>query len=104
VEEQRLVKASVGGHVVQIEVREPADPEVDVKIGDVLSFDGVVDSIEAIAASIDGLLKRVSPKRATVELGFDVGVETGGLTALLVKGKGSATLTVTLEWERADGP
>jgi len=43
-------------------------------------------------------LARVKPDKAIVEFGVDVAVEGGGLTALLVKGKGTATLTVTLEW------
>jgi hypothetical protein len=44
----------------------------------------------------------VRPDRGTVEFGIDVGVESGALTALVVKGTGTATLKVTLEWERSD--
>jgi hypothetical protein len=95
-----VVKADVGGHTMQVEVRKSADREQDVKIGDVLSFEGVANSVEAIATSISGVLQRVSPKRASVEFGVDVGVESGALTAMLVKGTGTATLKITLEWEK----
>ena len=43
-------------------------------------------------------LARVKPDHATVEFGVDASVEAGGLTALIVKGTGSATLKITLEW------
>lgn len=99
-DEQDIARAEVNGQVVQLEVRKSEDPEVDVSIKDVLSFDGVTDSIQAIAASIESLLSRVSPNHASVELGFDIGVESGALTALLVKGTGSATIKVTLDWQR----
>ena len=108
-----LVRADVGnGRIIQVEAR-PAtgDPEADVGIldrfraTDAMPFDGVTDSIEAIAERVTNALSRVRPDKAKVEFGIDVGVESGGLTALLVKGTGTATLKVTLEWESsAAGP
>lgn len=99
-----LVKADLGdGRIIAVEVQN-VDPEMPVGIGDTLSFDGVGDSIEAIAQRITGSLQRINPKRASVEFGVDVGVESGALTALLVKGTGTATLKVTLEWERTTQP
>jgi hypothetical protein len=98
--EHALVKAELGdGRVVQVEVRTEGDPEADVGIQDVLSFDGVVDSIEAITKKVTSALRSAAPDRATVEFGVDIGVEAGGLTALIVKGSGTATLKITLEWE-----
>jgi hypothetical protein len=47
-------------------------------------------------------LKAVEPHRATVEFGMDLSVGAGGLTGLLAKASGSATLTVTLEWSSGD--
>jgi hypothetical protein len=94
----RLVRADVGGgRIIQVEAR-TTDPEADVGIGDVLSFQGVVDSIEAIAESMTAALAKVKPDKATVEFGVDVGVEAGAITSLLVKGTGKATLTITLQW------
>jgi hypothetical protein len=97
-----LVKVDLGdGRLVAIEALN-VSPEQPVGIGDVLSFDGVERSIEAIAARMSAALERVRPDRGTVEFGIDVGVESGALTALVVKGTGTATLKVTLEWERSD--
>jgi len=101
-EETRVVKADLGdGVVVHVEVHEPLETEADVSIDDVLAFDGVGRAIEAISSKVVGSLKKAQPDRAVVELGLDLAVEAGTLTALIAKGKGSAALTVTLEWTSA---
>jgi len=69
----------------------------DVAFG-ALSFDGVAKTIEGLAAAIDGALKQAKPKKAKVELGLELAVKSGQLTALLVEGSGKADLTITLEW------
>jgi hypothetical protein len=96
-----LVKVDLGGgHVVAVEAHN-VNPEKPVGIADVLPFEGLSKSIEAIAERMTAVLDRARPDRAAVEFGIDVGVEPGGLTALIVKGTGTATIKVTLEWERA---
>jgi hypothetical protein len=104
-EDQALVRATLDhDQAIQIEVRSTGDPETDVGIfGETLSFQGFVDSLEAITRSVTAALRSAKPDRATVEFGLDVGVESGGLTALLVKGTGTATLKITLEWESEQG-
>jgi hypothetical protein len=98
-----LVKVDMGdGRLVTMEVRN-VNPERPVGIRDVLSFDGVAASIEAVADRVSGALDRVKPDRAAVEFGVDVGVESGMLTGLIAKGTGTATLKVTLEWQGAPG-
>ena len=62
------------------------------------AFKEVTDSIEGLARAMIGTLKKVKPQAATVEFGLQIGVEAGKLTALLVKGTGSANLKITLEW------
>ncbi len=62
------------------------------------NFDDVAKAIEGIAQSLAPTIERVKPKKASVEFGLEVGAETSGLTALLVKGSGTANLKVTLEW------
>ena len=95
-----LVKVDMGeGRVVAVEARN-VSPEQPVGIRDVLSFDGVADSIKAVADRVTAALDDVKPDRAAVEFGVDVAVESGALTGLIAKGTGSATLKVTLEWER----
>ncbi|HAC63147.1 MAG TPA: hypothetical protein DCF68_06300 [Cyanothece sp. UBA12306] len=67
-------------------------------VGDLLDFDGVTDAIEAIATSITGTFDKVKPKKAAVEFSLKIGVESGKLTSLLVKGTGEGNLKITLEW------
>ncbi len=103
-DKRNLIKARVGGQIVQVEVAGPpsGDQETDVGIKDVLSFDGLVDSLGAITEGVTSALQRIKPDKATLEFGVDVGVEAGALTALLVKGTGTATLKITLEWSASD--
>ena|ERR1700686_4183719 len=61
-------------------------------------FKEVTDTVESLARAMVGTLKKVKPRTATVEFGLQIGVESGKLTALLVKGTGNANLKITLEW------
>lgn len=70
-----------------------------VKSGDGLNFQEVTDSIEKICKTLVEPIKKAAPKKATVEFGLAVGLESGKLTALWVKGHGTAHLNITLEWE-----
>lgn len=65
---------------------------------DILPFKEVTDAIEGIAKAVVATLDKVSPRRASVEFGIEVGIESGKLTALIVKGSGTANLKITLEW------
>lgn len=62
------------------------------------AFKEVTDTVESLARAMIGTLKKVKPRTATVEFGLQIGVESGKLTALLVKGTGNANLKITLEW------
>ncbi len=62
------------------------------------SFAGVTQAIEGIATELKDSIDRVKPRKASLEFGLEVAVEAGQLTALLVKGSGTAHLTITLEW------
>jgi len=86
-------------HVILVEARCAGDREEDVGAGDLLAFDGVEQSITAISQRVMAALERARPDRASVEFGIDVTVESGGLTGLLAKGSGAATLRVTLSWD-----
>jgi hypothetical protein len=72
--------------------------EQDVAAMPALPFQEMLGAIEGIAQAITATIHRVSPRKAKVELGLEVGVEAGHLTALLVKGTGTASLKITLEW------
>ncbi len=85
------------GQLVQVEVTVPET--LEAVAFQAKSFDGVIGAIEGIAMAVQQALAKVKPKKATVELGLEVGVEAGQLTALLVKGTGKANLKVSLTWE-----
>ena len=65
------------------------------------SFKKLTDAIEGIAESIVMSLQKVKPKKASVEFGLEVALESGQLTALLVKGSGTSNLKITLEWSES---
>src|SRR5947209_12815798 len=60
-------------------------------------FKEVTDTVEGLAKALVTTLKKVKPRAASVEFGVQVGIESGKLTALLVKGTGNANLKITLE-------
>jgi hypothetical protein len=87
------------GTTVHVEARDLGGRQ---KVSDLrdLSFKNVMASVEALGGEIGRVLRRLEPQKATVELGFEVGAESGQLTALLVKGSGKANIKVTLEWSK----
>ncbi len=44
-------------------------------------------------------IQKVKPKKATLKFGMEIAVESGALTAVIVKGSGKANLEITFEWE-----
>jgi len=62
------------------------------------SFSNVTKAITSVAKEIAGAIESAKPKKASVEFGCDLAIESGQLTALIVKGSGTASLKVTLEW------
>ena len=54
--------------------------------------------IEPVVKSIRDMLGRVKPQKASVEFGIQLGLESGKLTACIVKGSTAANLKIILEW------
>jgi hypothetical protein len=89
----------------------PEDPEHDTSIldlfragndqseGHAFSFDDVTSSVTALAGAMTRALQAIAPDEGEIEFGIDIGVESGQLTSLLVKGSGNATLKVRLLWK-----
>ena len=93
---RRLVSARLSnGTVVKIE----ATPigEQKVAAGD-LTFEKAVKFIESIANDLKQPLERLTPQKATIKFGLELGIESGGLTAIIVKGTTTANLEISLEW------
>jgi NTP-dependent ternary system trypsin peptidase co-occuring protein len=99
-DDRELVPVELGDdRTVLVEVRRGSSGEEDVSALGRLPWDDIGDSIDAVTGKVQAALARAKPRRATVEFGLDIGLESGQLTSVLVKGSGSATLTITLEWE-----
>ncbi|HEX8074596.1 MAG TPA: CU044_2847 family protein [Thermoleophilaceae bacterium] len=97
---RRVVTAEIpDGPNVLVEVQAAGSKEADVGIADRFGFDAITDSVQAVAKQMSAGLDQVKPDRAAVEFGVDMTVESGGLSALIVKGAGTATIKVTLEWD-----
>ncbi len=61
-------------------------------------FENISATIQGIAQSLVTTMRKVKPRKGSVEFGLQVAVEAGKLTTLLVKGSGEASLKITLEW------
>jgi hypothetical protein len=95
------------GFVAQVETlsRGGIEPvrrgEQDVA-GRMPTFENVTGVVEGVATALAATFEKVRPRTASVEFELDFSVESGQLTALFVKGSGSGTLTVKLEWGTSD--
>ncbi|NJL40544.1 MAG: hypothetical protein HC899_30225 [Leptolyngbyaceae cyanobacterium SM1_4_3] len=84
------------GAVVKVEVASTGREDVGF---DVKQFQPVADMIEGIVQMIAAPIQKVKPKKATVKFGMELAIESGQLTAVIVKGSGKGNLEITLEWE-----
>ena len=103
-EVNQIVKTKLpNGAVIHVEAARLGSKEQDVAFDPrkALNFEGVANSLEGISDAIVLSLQKLKPHKATVEFGLQIGVESGQLTALIVKGSGTANLKITLEWEEA---
>jgi hypothetical protein len=92
-----IIPAQLDGDLIIHIQATPLGGEERVVAG-IPSFKEVTDAIEGIADAVVKTLKKTKPRSGSVEFGLEVGVESGKLTALLVKGTGTANLKITLEW------
>ncbi|WP_375514924.1 CU044_2847 family protein [uncultured Nostoc sp.] len=89
------------GKIIKVEVtpigEQPVSDETRV-------FKQATEIIKSIAEDVAGTLKDISqtvkPDKFSVKLGLQIGVESGQLTALIVKGTGTANLEITMEWSK----
>lgn len=86
--------------VTMLVVAQQVGPELVADDDVVARLGRVTGSIERVSAEMLGAVKRAAPDKATIELGFSLAIEQGQLVALFGKGKGEASITVTLEWEK----
>lgn len=68
-----------------------------------LDLSSVSETLEGVAAAVVAGLTKAAPTKVSVELAMEFAVKSGTLTALIVDGESSGSLTVTLEWEHGSG-
>jgi len=92
------------GAPVKVQVTGPESGDGMTSVG-LRDFDlgNALDAMAEIGSVVVDKFKAAKPRKATVELKLGFAVEAGKLTALLVGGKGEASLTVTLEWSERSG-
>jgi hypothetical protein len=83
-----------------VEVAEQGGPQ-PVGLEDVMSFEGVRETVTAIGKELSKAWDAVQPAEASVELGLKLAIKSGKLTGLLVEGGGEASLKVTLTWKHS---
>ncbi|MGH3392537.1 MAG: CU044_2847 family protein [Actinomadura sp.] len=91
----------VNGVDFYVQVADEGGPRT-VGLDQALSFDGVRDTISAIATQVGEACQQVSPDEASIEFGLSLTAKAGKLTGLLVEGSGAASLKVTLSWRKSD--
>lgn len=87
------------GTVIKVEITPIGEQQVSSKTR---IFKDATKVIKAIANDISETLsevkQEVKPDKFSVKLGLEIAVESGELTALIVKGAGKANLEITMEW------
>lgn len=61
-------------------------------------IESVQEAIEGIGTMVVGSLHKLAPSKVSAEFELEVGLESGKLIALWVKGTGKANLKIKLEW------
>jgi hypothetical protein len=67
---------------------------------DLKSFDRITAALEGISSALVQSLQKVQPNKASVKFGLELALESGNLTAVIVKGSSKANLEITLEWNQ----
>lgn len=87
------------GKIINVEVTPIGEQPVSTEIR---VFQQATEIIKSIAEDVAGTLKDISetvkPEKLSIKLGLQIGVESGQLTALIVKGTSTANLEITMEW------
>ncbi|MDJ0570676.1 MAG: CU044_2847 family protein [Pleurocapsa sp. MO_192.B19] len=87
------------GTVVKVEATPIGEQRVAVQTRQFKEAMTTIKSIaQEVAGTVQDIKQHVAPSKMSVELGIKIGIESGNLTALIVKGTGEANLKITMEW------
>ncbi len=84
------------GQIIHVEVRQLGG-EYDVASSE-YKFSDIIDQIEWVSAEMQNVIKSVSPDKATIEFGVELGLKSNKLMALLVDASAKGNFKVALEW------
>lgn len=76
------------------------DAEEDVGLGH-LDFTSAAAVIKTCIADIMDPLKQLEVSRLSVTMSFDLAIESGKLTAAIVKGSAKGSIQAQVEWSRS---
>ncbi len=95
--QERVVKVKLSnGEILNVKATVLAG-EQDIGAKEI-SFERISGIVEGLSGDLMKALKKAKPKKASIEFGIEFGAESGQLTAILVKGTGTASLKITLGW------
>jgi hypothetical protein len=86
------------GYLLKFETTPTRGEQAIASLETVLKSEEIVKTIEGTVRILKGTFDRIKPDKASVKFGLRVAIESGQLTALIVKGSGEGNLEVTLEW------
>jgi Trypsin-co-occurring domain 1 len=78
----------------------PLDDELEIA-GRTPSLDQIARAVSGFTSQIGEALRTAAPTRFKLTFECEIGIEAGGLVALIGKGSGKSAFGVTMEWERA---
>ena len=96
---QKIETTGAAGAHLYLEVLDRGGRE-EVGLLDGIPFQQISDLLGEIADHLGNTLHRARPKKASVELGVEFGLEHGQLVALIARGSGKANLKIAMEWEQ----
>lgn len=89
------------GTIIKVEATPIGEQQVSFQS---FPFKEVTSVIKSASQDIATVLQEISvtakPDKLSIKLGFEIAVESGQLTALIVKGAGKANLEVSMEWNK----
>jgi Trypsin-co-occurring domain 1 len=88
------------GYQLRFETSQPRGEQDIVDLGKVFKSEEIAKTIEGAVTILKGTFDRIKPDKASVKFGLKVAIESGELTALIVKGTGEGNLEITIEWAK----
>lgn len=90
------------GTIVKIEARPIGEQRVGFQSRPFREATAAIRSIAyEIAGTLQNVQQEIKPDKISVKLGLEVAIESGQLTALIVKGASKANFEITMEWSNS---